>query len=203
MNNDRHSNDIKDLRTRNRNLGMAVAGLVFALIISLVIILAQLGTERTIVVPPAIDKTFWVTKNKVSKEYLEQMGAFVGWLILDVSPESIDWKKDVLLSYVMPDQSGAMKTRQDLEAERLKKMNASTFFAPKQLVPNEDTQSVVLVGRLRTQVNGQDTTTDTKSYLAEFTHTGGRVHLKTFKEIPNGQQALSQAAAAVSGVAAR
>ncbi|WP_136415884.1 type IV conjugative transfer system protein TraE [Herbaspirillum sp. ST 5-3] len=195
MNNDKFSNDIRDLRGRNRSLGLAVAGLVFALILALAIILKQLGSERTVVVPPSIDKSFWVTKDRVSKEYLEQMGAFVGWLILDVSPESIDWKKDILLSYVTADQSGAMKTRQDLEAERLKRMNASTFFAPKQLVPNEDTQSIVLVGRLRTQVNGQDTTTDTKSYLAEFAYLGGRVHLKTFKEIPNVQQTPAQALA--------
>ncbi len=201
MNNDKFSNDIRDLRGRNRSLGLAVAGLVFALILALAIILKQVGNERTVVVPPSIDKSFWVTKDRVSKEYLEQMGAFVGWLILDVSPDSIDWKKDILLSYVTPEQSGAMKTRQDLEAERLKRMNASTFFAPKQLVPNEDNQSVVLVGRLRTQVNGQDTTTDTKSYLAEFAYLGGRVHLKTFKEIPNVQQTPGQALAVGSSAA--
>ncbi len=195
MKHDKFSNDIRDLRSRNHSLGLAVAGLVFTLILALTIILKQWGSERTVVVPPSIDKSFWVTKDRVSKEYLEQMGAFVGWLILDVSPESIDWKKDILLSFVPPDQSGAMKTRQDLEAERLKRMNASTFFAPKQLIPNEDNQSVVLVGRLRTQVNGQDTTTDTKSYLAQFAYTGGRVHLNTFKEIPNVQQTPAPALA--------
>jgi len=196
MDHQRHQGDLKDLRTRNRNLGLAVAGLVFALILALVIILEQLGSERTIVTPPTIEKSFWVTKNRVSKEYLEQMGAFVAWLVLDVSPESIDWKKNVLLGFVPPDQSGAMKARQDLEAERLKRMNAATFFAPKQLVPDEDAQSVLLTGRLRTQVNGQDTTADTKSYLAEFAYRGGRVHLITFKEIPNGSQAPLPAVAA-------
>ena len=38
-------------------------------------------------------------------------------------------------------------------------------------------------GRLRTQVNGQETATDTKAYLAEFQYAGGRMHLKAFKEI--------------------
>lgn len=186
MHHDRLSNDLKELRLRNRHLGLALVGLVVALLLALAVILAQLGTERTIVVPPAIDKTFWVTKNRASPEYLEQMGAFVGWLILDVAPDSIQWKKEVLLTYVTPDQSGAMKTRQELEADRLTRMNASTFFSLKQLIPNERMQSVVLVGRLRTQVNGQDTTAESKSYLAEFAYTGGRMHLKTFKEIPHG-----------------
>lgn len=177
-------NDLKEMRKRNRGLALAVGGLTTAILICLVIILNLIGTERTIVVPPSIDKTFWVTKDHASREYLEQMGSFVAWLILDVTPASIDWKKDVLLNYVAPDQHGAMKSRQEIEAERLKRINASTFFLLQQLVANETNQTVVVRGRLRTQVNGQDTATETKAYLAEFQYAGGRIHLKAFKEIP-------------------
>lgn len=176
-------NDLKEMRKRNRGLGVAVSGLIAALLGCLVIILNLIGTQRTIVVPPSIDKTFWVTKDHASREYLEQMGSFVAWLILDVTPASIDWKKDILLNYVAPDQHGAMKSRQEIESDRLKRINASTFFLPQQLVANEADQTVVVRGRLRTQVNGQDTATETKSYLVEFQYAGGRIHLKTFKEI--------------------
>jgi conjugal transfer pilus assembly protein TraE len=178
-------NDLKEMRRRNRGLGLSVGGLTTALLACLVIILNLIGTERTIVVPPSIDKTFWVTKDRASHEYLEQMGSFIAWLILDVTPTSIDWKKDVLLNYVAPDQHGAMKSRQEVEAERLKRINASTSFLPQQLVANETNQSVVVRGRLRTQVNGQETALETKAYLAEFQYTGGRIHLKAFKEYHN------------------
>lgn len=176
-------NDLEEMRKRNHGLGLAVGGLIAALLACLVIIVTLIGTERTIVVPPSIDKTFWVTKDRVSHEYLEQMGSFIAWLILDVSPASIDWKKDILLNYVAPDQHGAMKSRQEIEAERIRRINASTSFLPQQLVPSEEQQTVVIRGRLRTQVNGQDTATETKSYLAEFRYAGGRMHLKSFKEI--------------------
>lgn len=175
--------DLKDLRRRNHGLALAAGGLIMALLFCLAIILNVIGTERTIVVPPSIDKTFWVTKDRVSKSYLEQMGSFIAWLILDVSPASVDWKKDILLNYVAPDQYGAMKSRQEIEAERLKRINASTFFLPQQLVASEANQTVVIRGRLRTQVNGQDTATETKAYLAEFRYAGGRMHLHAFKEI--------------------
>ncbi|HEX7650840.1 MAG TPA: type IV conjugative transfer system protein TraE [Noviherbaspirillum sp.] len=175
--------DLKDLRRRNHGLALAAGGLIMALLFCLAIILDVIGTERTIVVPPSIDKTFWVTKDRVSKSYLEQMGSFIAWLILDVSPASVDWKKDILLNYVAPDQYGAMKSRQEIEAERLKRINASTFFLPQQLVASEANQTVVIRGRLRTQVNGQDTATETKAYLAEFRYAGGRMHLHAFKEI--------------------
>lgn len=176
-------NDLKEMRKRNHSLGLAVGGMIAALLICLVIIVTLIGSERTIVVPPSIDKTFWVSKDRVSREYLEQMGGFIAWLILDVSPASIDWKKDILLNYVVPDQHGAMKSRQEIEAERIKRINASTSFLPQQLTASEEQQTVVIRGRLRTQVNGQDTATETKSYLAEFRYAGGRMHLKSFKEI--------------------
>ena len=175
--------DLKELRQRNRALALTLGGVISGLLIALLIIVKLIGMERTIVVPPTINKTFWVTQDRVSKEYLEQMASFVAWLILDVTPATVDWKKDVLLNYAAPEQHGALKSRQEVEAERLKRINASTFFLPQQLVANDQDQTVAIRGRLRTQVNGQETATDTKAYLAEFQYAGGRVHLKAFKEI--------------------
>ena len=143
---------------------------------------------RTVIVPPSINKSFWVTRDKASSEYLEQMGSFIAWLVLDVTPSSIDWKKDMLLGYAEPDQHGQLKARQEVQAERLKRINASTVFAPQQLVPNEDAQHVIVHGRLRTLVNGLETANEAKAYLVEFGYAGARMHLKTFKEIPDANK---------------
>ena len=182
---DRLSGDLRDLRRRNRGLALTLGGLALGQLLSLAIIVNLLGSVRTLVVPPSINKSFWVERDKASVEYLEQMGSFIAWLVLDVTPVSIDWKKDILLSYVSPEEHGTLKTRQELEATRLKRINASTAFMPQQLVPSEDTQSIVVRGRLRTLVNAQETSNELKAYLVEFSYAGGRVHLKTFKEVPN------------------
>lgn len=192
----RLSSDLKELRHRNRGLALTLGGLVLGQVLSLVVVLNLLGSVRTLVVPPSINKSFWVERDKASAEYLEQMGSFIAWLILDVSPSSIDWKRDMLLTYVSPDKFGALKSQQDLEADRLKQLNASTFFLPQQVVVDEPSQGVVVRGRLRTQVNGQDTTTESKAYLAKFQYAGGRVHLETFKEIPYESKPAMQAASA-------
>ena len=60
-------NDLKEMRKRNRGLALAVGGLTTAVIICLVNVLNLIGKERTIVVPPSIDKTFWVTKDHASR----------------------------------------------------------------------------------------------------------------------------------------
>ncbi|CAM4151611.1 type IV conjugative transfer system protein TraE [Paracidovorax anthurii] len=180
----RLSGDLKDVRRRNRGLGLAVGTLAAALLLALLVILHLLGTVRTVVVPPSLNKTFWVTADKASNAYLEQMGSFVAWLILDVTPSTIDWKKDILLGYVDPAQYGALKTRQEVEAERLKRINATTAFAPQQLVASEDTQSLVVRGRLRTLINGYETANDLKAYRIDFGHADARMHVIGFKEVP-------------------
>ncbi|MEO8155133.1 MAG: type IV conjugative transfer system protein TraE [Rhizobacter sp.] len=182
---ERLNSDIKEMRRRNRSLGLTVGALAIGHVVALIVILNLIGTVRTVIVPPSIDKSFWVSRDKASSEYLEQMGSFIAWLVLDVTPSSIDWKKGVLLGYVEPGQYGALKTRQEVEAERLKRINASTLFMPQQLVPSEDAQTVVVRGRLRTLVNGFETGNDLKAYLVEFSFNGARMHLKTFKELPN------------------
>lgn len=185
---DRLKSDLKDMRRRNRGLGLAIGALAAGLCLALAIILHLLGAVRTVIVPPSINKTFWVSGDKASSEYLEQMGAFIAWLILDVTPATIDWKKDLLLGYVDPAQYGPLKTRQEAEAERLKRINATTAFLPQQLVASEDTQSLVVRGRLRTLVNGYETANDLKAYRIEFAHSGARMHVISFKEVPYAKQ---------------
>lgn len=196
-----HQNALKELRARISNQAFVITMLSLALFISVIVTLSMLGTERTIVVPPTISKSFWVDGHKVSSNYLEEMGGFVAWLILDVSAQSIDWKKDMLLNYVSPDQFGPLQTRQNLEAERLKKLNAATYFMPQQVVVRDKDQLVEIRGRLRTQVNGQETTTESKAYAAQFTYAGGRIHLETFKEIPYESKPLQAAAGDSAGAA--
>jgi conjugal transfer pilus assembly protein TraE len=185
---ERHQNDLRALRKANRTLGAGIALMGLCLLISLGLIASLIGSERTVIVPPSIDKSFWVSKDKASREYLEQMAGYVSWLMLDVTPTTVDWKRNVLLNWVAPDQHAAMKTKMDIEADRLRTNNASSSFLIQQLTADEKEQSVLLTGRLRRQINGTDVAEpETRSYLAQFQYAGGRVHIQTFKEIANVQ----------------
>ncbi len=77
---ERLSGDLKELRRRNRTLGAAVGLLAAGHVLALAVVLNLLGAVRTVVVPPSINKSFWVTRDKASGEYLEQMAASSpGW----------------------------------------------------------------------------------------------------------------------------
>ena len=193
--------DLKLMRSTVRLQGAALALMGACLLSSLVLMFNMVGRDRVIVTPPSIDKTFWVSKDRVSSSYLEQMGSFIAYLTLDVSPQSIDWKKTMLLQYVSPDVYGALQTRQDLEADRLRRLNATTQFSVAQLLPNEEAMNVTLKGRLATFINGARTSDIDKEYVAEFEFKGNRVQIRNFKEIGNGESA-TKVSAANAGVGA-
>ena len=194
--------DLKLMRSTVRFQGAALALMGACLLSSLVLMFNMIGRDRVIVTPPSIDKTFWVSKDRVSSSYLEQMGSFIAYLTLDVSPQSIDWKKTMLLQYVSPDVYGVLQTRQDLEADRLRRLNATTQFSVAQLLPNEEAMNVTLKGRLATFINGARTSDIDKEYVAEFEFKGNRVQIRNFKEIGNGESA-TKVSAATADVGAR
>lgn len=194
--------DLKLMRSTVRLQGAALALMGACLLSALVLMFNMVGRDRVIVTPPSIDKTFWVSKDRVSSSYLEQMGSFIAYLTLDVSPQSIDWKKTMLLQYVSPDVYGVLQTRLDLEADRLRRLNATTQFSVAQLVPNEEAMNVTLKGRLATFINGTRTSDIDKEYVAEFEFKGNRVQIRNFKEIGNGESATKVSAATASVSAA-
>lgn len=193
--------DLKLMRSTVRFQGAALALMGACLLCSLVLMFNMVGRDRIVVTPPSIDKTFWVSKDRVSSSYLEQMGSFIAYLTLDVSPQSIDWKKTMLLQYVSPDVYGVLQTRQDLEADRLRRLNATTQFSVAQLLPNEEAMNVTLKGRLATFINGARTSDIDKEYVAEFEFKGNRVQIRNFKEMGNGESA-TRASAVNAGVGA-
>ena len=123
---ERHQNDLRVQRKANRTLGAVLALLGVCQLISLVVIASIVGSERTVIVPPNIDKSFWVSKDKASREYLEQMGYFLMQLTLNVTPQSVDHQAKLLLQYAAPASFGELRTALLAAAERLKRDGAST-----------------------------------------------------------------------------
>lgn len=193
------STDLKQLRAAMAFQRYVIGGLTAALVLCLLAVISLVGRERTVLVPPVIEKSFWVTHNRVSPSYLEQMAAFVTYLTLDVSPQSVEWKKNLLLQYVSPDYHGPLQARQQLEATRLKQMNATTQFSLSRVVPDEKGMSVRVAGKLATFINGQRTTDVLKTYQVQFDYSGNRIHLKKFEEIQSeAELAISDGGAGVA-----
>jgi conjugal transfer pilus assembly protein TraE len=140
------------------------------------------GRERIVLVPPTINKTFWVESERVSAEYLQQMAYFLMQLTLDVTPQSVDHQSSVLMQYAAPASYGELRSAMTATADRLKRDSASTIFSARDLVVDEATQRVGVRGQLTTYISDRRVSEVSKAYAIELQYTGGRVFLKAFRE---------------------
>lgn len=191
MNNDVYQENLQQAQARILKRDRVILFLSLLLLISSMSVYRLIGAERVVVSPPTLSKSFWVSGEKGDNSYLEQMGGFVAWLVLDLTPASAEWKKNAVLTYADPALYGDLKIRLEVEANRLRRLNGATFFHVQQLQPDEDTQTVTLTGLLHTTVNGQETAPAQCRYEVGFQFKGGRAHLSKFKEIVNENHGFS------------
>ena len=111
--------DLAGARRAATLLFVLLAGSVLANIILATLAIRASGRERIVVLPPAVHRSFWVEPERVSREYLEQMGYFLAQLVLDVTPQSTDYQAKVLLQYASPGATGALRATLAATAERL------------------------------------------------------------------------------------
>lgn len=192
-----YKSDMKDLKRRSALLSGVAGILGLGWLLTLCLVFTILGRERTVVVPVTAQRTFWLTAEHASPAYLEEMASFFAWLILDVSPETADWKREVLLKYTLPDHVDEIRKRLELGALRLRKINGSSTFTPRQLITDEKSQTVTLIGTERVLVNGAETSSKLKRYSAAFIVIAARIHLKSFEEVDDGHDQQTVAAGTV------
>lgn len=185
---------------RQQYMTMAAVG------VSLVLAMAVLfHKDRVTLEPPVRTHTLTFNGDKVDASWLIEMGGYVGHLMLDVSPHSVDYQQEEVLRITHPALHGKLQQDMAVQAKRLKEANASTIFWLEQVAPDADCNRVALVGRLETYVNGQlvQGSSRTTSYLAGFQSQYGRNLLARWKEVPNDDiwltKALAKTAAANKG----
>lgn len=175
-----------NLERSRRTISFQAALLLGSIAVNLVTALTAyrlIGSERVIVVPPAVHKSFWVEEDKVSAEYLEQMAFYLAQLALNVTPQSVDYQSRLLLQYVAPASYGEIKTAMAIVAERLKRDGASTVFSVRNLTTDERAMKVAIQGSLTTFISDRRVSEVTKSYLVELQYAAGKLTIKSFKEV--------------------
>jgi len=171
-----HQSIIKLLSQRNGLL--ALAG-----ILSLSNVLLVVGlickSERVILVPPHIHKSLWVEDGEVSKEYLEEMGAYLSKLLLDLSPTSFPYNHETLLKYATPEAYGSLKKQLIHDGEQYIKLQLSTHFKPAEVIANSQTLEVQVKGMLTSFMAGKQIRESQETLSLQFTQRGGGLLLES------------------------
>lgn len=163
-------------------LRMVVAAMLLIIAILGVVIFRTLGLEKTIITPPTIEKSFWVSGNDVSKSYLEQMAFWYAGLVLSATPATGEYQKEMFLKYAAPAQAGKLAAETEARLDFLKKNNASTMFTAQGLNTDEKLKKVAIIGSLDTFVGDKRISTKQVIYVIGFSFINSRLYISEFKE---------------------
>ena len=137
------------------------------------------GSEKTILVPPVISKTFWVHGDEVAPEYIEQMSVYFVQLALNANPVNVDYQYNLLLQHVTPRAYSELKSELMLAAEKIKEDNIAQAFYPSEVSVLEN--AATLKGRLVKMIGNKVTSDDFATYVIKFSYEGGRLYVSSFK----------------------
>jgi len=179
-----------------RFMRLLVAGLTVVVLIEAGAMLRLAGAEKTVLVPPEINRSFWVSGNAVSKEYLEEMAYWYAGLALNITPAVSDYQNSLFLKYAAPSEYGRLQAEMGARAEFLKKNNTATQFSVRNVTTDEKDLKVALSGTLVTWTSDKKAGERNATYLVGFKFMNGRLYVSDFKETsdqnPFGNPAGSQ-----------
>ena len=85
-------------------------------------------------------------KYRFSKEYLEEMAPYTAYLLLNVTPKTVDYQNSQLLKIVAPDYKDALEKELSLNALWVKKNNVSTTFSATEATADTSDNTVSIRG---------------------------------------------------------
>jgi conjugal transfer pilus assembly protein TraE len=169
---------------RQRNFFAGCLGLS---LLSSVLIGAKITSmsERVVLVP-GITREMYVEDSLVSSSYLEETSLLFISALLDLTPTTIDAKKDMILKHVSQRSPASLKSLQTYFAEsvgHIKKLQVSTFFAPKKIHVDSKKLEVIADGSLTSIFGKKGFEEKDVRFKLEFDYVGGRLLLKEFIEL--------------------
>lgn len=159
-----------------RNIFAAIS-ILLAVSLVLLSTFLFLKRERIIVVPPLVEKEFWIDGNNVSPTYFEQFGYFLGQLLLGKSSHSAPSQRNLLLRHTDPSFVGTLKQKLMEEEEMLHKQNASYTFFPISTHVNPEKKEVLIEGDRVLFVGGKQVSLEREGYILSFNFSGSRLLL--------------------------
>jgi len=173
-----------DRITRQRNLFLllTIALSITSSALSLKIVLQE---ERIIMVPP-LSSEVMISNRKVSSAYLEQMTMVFLNSLLDLSPQDVLHKRDMILKYTSnSDPYFARKINEYFAAvaDKYKNFDLVTYFTVKNMEIDEAKSEVIAHGILTSRYGKHGFEQVPTSYRLSFEFSGGYLRLKEFNQV--------------------
>lgn len=167
---------------QQRNLMTGLA-LVLLGLNALQVIHPLFRADRVVLVPFDLKREVWVERNRISASYLEEMALMFAGLILENSPGSAPYKRDIVLRHTDPRTYSTLKGQLLEEADRLKRDHVTTSFQATDVRVKPESLHVELTGDLTRFVGEKRISQSRDTYAFSFDYRYGHLLIQTFQLI--------------------
>lgn len=147
-------NYMSKLKEERKLLTVAVIILAALSVILAIILMQTIKTRTVVVLPPKIDQEFWVSGNRLSTTYFEQVGYYLADRILTVNPRTASNSFDSIVQFLTTDARTMRKIREQLktQADIIIAEQYYQAFYPERIILDEKNKTLRIVGKLRRDV---------------------------------------------------
>ena len=175
-----HQSAQRLLRQRNW-LALLAAGLA---VTSLAAIAAGSMQSREIVLVPVTGQSLTLSSAGVSHEYLELVTRDTALMLLNRSPEGLDYWMEQILKLADPSAHGRLKSELVKIVSEQRGSDIAQAFVIRSLVIDPKELKSEVTGTLKTFVGAQVIASEERKFLFSWTYTGLRLALTGFAQMP-------------------
>lgn len=175
-----------EMIAKQRNVFIAIS--IISVICSLLLSIRLVTLDDRIILVPSLNQEVWTSKDGVSSSYLEETTTMYLPLLLDLDSDSIDWKRQHLMSHISQSDPKYIKALTEYFArikEQYKQFSLSTHFAPKNIETNPKKLIVKVSGQLISRFGERGFESNPASYGLSYEWLGGKLLLKEFVKLEN------------------
>ena len=175
-----HQSAQRLLRQRNW-LALAAAGLA---VTSLAAIVAGSTQSREIVLVPVTGQSLTLSSAGVAHEYLELVTRDTALMLLNRSPEGLDYWMEQILEIADPAAHGRLKSELVKIVSEQRGSDIAQAFVIRSLVIDPKELKSEVTGTLKTFVGAQVIASEERKFVFRWTYTGFRLALTGFAQVP-------------------
>lgn len=167
---------------RQRNLfAFASAGLAVALVVAAGFASTR---DREVVLLPTISKRMTVSSAGVQADYLEFVTRDAALMLLNRSPEGLDYWMDEILKLADPARYGTLKSELVRIVEEQRGSDVTQAFVIRSMSVDPQALTSEVKGTLKTFVGAQVIASDERRFRFTWTYRGLRLALAGFEQLP-------------------
>ncbi|NAZ24097.1 MAG: hypothetical protein GU346_06565 [Thermocrinis sp.] len=151
MRNFKYFSDFERLVKEVRFQAIIIYALLFIVLLEGIMLYRAATNKVVVVIPPKVDKEFWISGENLSYAYIEQVAVYLADSLLSVSPANVDKSLSRVMPFLTTDPAQVKEIRDSFAAyaKAVKENDWWQSFYPMKVVVDEKQKRIDVYGVLR------------------------------------------------------